>query len=104
MFKKQGFFIAFSFAIASVTAQQKYSAGSLFKSYHGLIMAGYQGWFNAPEDGAQMGWNHYATNGKFEPGYCKIDFWPETNEYSKVYETPFKKSNGLKAYVFSSHD
>src|SRR5579864_4825150 len=67
-------------------------------------MVWYQGWFNAPEDGAQMGWNHYATNGKFEPGYCKIDFWPETNEYSKVYETPFKKSNGLKAYVFSSHD
>ena len=31
-------------------------------------MAGYQGWFNAPEDGAYMNWNHYATHGKFEPG------------------------------------
>ena len=46
-------------------------------------MAGYQGWFNAPEDGAQMGWNHYATNGRFEPGYCKVDFWPDVKEYQK---------------------
>jgi glycoprotein endo-alpha-1,2-mannosidase len=104
MFKRQGFFIAFSFLILSAVAQQKHSAGSSFKSYKGLIMAGYQGWFNAPADGAQMGWNHYATNGRFEPGYCKIDFWPDVKEYQKIYETRFNTANGSPAYIFSSYD
>src|ERR1700719_96726 len=69
-------------------ARHKYSPASSFPSYNGLIMAGYQGWFNAPGDGADMGWNHYATNGKFEPGFCKIDLWPDVGEYAKKYETP----------------
>jgi hypothetical protein len=63
--------------------RHKYSAASSFPSYKGLIMAGYQGWFNAPGDGAGMGWNHYARGGKFEPGFCKIDLWPEVGEYAK---------------------
>ena len=29
-----------------------------YNSYKGLIMAGYQGWFNAPDDGAGRGWYH----------------------------------------------
>ena len=28
-------------------------------SYKGLVMAGYQGWFNAEGDGADRGWNHH---------------------------------------------
>src|SRR5450432_2069914 len=75
-------------------AQKKYSASSSFQTYKGLIMAGYQGWFNAPGDGANMGWNHYARNGKFEPGYCKIDYWPEVSEYHKTYRTPFNLADG----------
>ncbi len=67
-------------------------------------MAGYQGWFNAPDDGANMGWNHYARNGKFEPGNCKVDFWPETREYQKIYKTPFKIADGQPAYIFSAYD
>ncbi len=104
MFKRQGFFIACIFLIASADAQQKHSAGSSFESYKGLIMAGYQGWFNAPADGAQMGWNHYATNGRFEPGYCKVDFWPDVKEYQKIYETSFSTPDGHPAYIFSSYD
>lgn len=67
-------------------------------------MAGYQGWFNAPDDGANMGWNHYATHGKFEPGSCKVDFWPEMNEYEHKYESPFRLADGSPAYVFSAYD
>ena len=104
MFKRQGFLIAFSFLIASAVAQQKHSAGSSFTSYKGLIMAGYQGWFNAPADGAKMGWNHYATNGRFEPGYSKVDFWPDVKEYQKIYETSFSTPDGRPAYIFSSYD
>ena len=92
MLKSQILVLAGSFLMTIGTAQQKYSPGSSFKSYKGLIMAGYQGWFNAPSDGAQMGWNHYATKGRFEPGYCKVDFWPDEKEYQKIYETTFKKA------------
>ena len=102
--KRHACLICFSLLYLFATAQQKHSTGSLFKSYKGLIMAGYQGWFNAPADGAGMGWNHYATNGRFEPGFCKIDFWPDTKEYTKVYETPFRTSGGRPAYIFSSYD
>ena len=104
MDKRQGLFIGFILLFVYATAQQKYSSGSSFPSYKGLIMAGYQGWFNAPADGAEMGWNHYATNGRFEPGYCKVDFWPDVKEYKKIYETPFKTADGRPAYIFSSYD
>lgn len=70
----------------------------------GLIMAGYQGWFNAPDDGAGRGWYHYNRGGRFEPGYCKIDMWPDMTEYEKKYNTPFRLQDGSVATTFSSHD
>jgi hypothetical protein len=73
-------------------------------SFNGLVMAGYQGWFNAEGDGAGRGWNHYAKNSKFEPGNCKIDVWPDVSEYEKKYKTSFSLANGEPAYVFSSYD
>jgi len=93
-----------TFILAAAFGQRRHSPGSIYESYKGLIMAGYQGWFNAPTDGANMGWNHYATNGRFEPGYCKVDFWPEVKEYQKIYETPFSEADGQPAYLFSSYD
>ncbi len=102
--KSQLLVLTGSLLISSVFAQKKYSASSSFETYKGLIMAGYQGWFNAPSDGANMGWNHYATQGKFEPGFSKIDFWPDVKEYEKTYETPFKIADGHPAYIFSSYD
>jgi glycoprotein endo-alpha-1,2-mannosidase len=105
IYKSQIVLLAGTFLILSATAQTKYSTASSFETYKGLIMAGYQGWFNAPSDGAGMGWNHYATKeNKFEPGFSKIDFWPEVNEYQRTYETPFKIADGHPAYIFSSYD
>ena len=50
-----------------------------FMSYNGLVMAGYQGWFNAEGDGADRGWNHYTQGKKFEPGSTKVDYWPDVS-------------------------
>ncbi|OQP46254.1 xylosidase [Niastella yeongjuensis] len=85
-------------------SQTKHSKKSDFPSYKGLVMAGYQGWFNAPEDGANRGWFHYANHGKFQPGDAKIDLWPDVSEYRKTYKTPFQHADSSVAYVFSSYD
>jgi glycoprotein endo-alpha-1,2-mannosidase len=104
MLKRQILILIAGFQIIFAYSQQKYSDSSAFPTYKGLVLAGYQGWFNAPGDGANRGWNHYATKGRFEPGYCKVDLWPEINEYQKKYETPFKLADGSPAYLFSSYD
>ncbi|MBN9295816.1 MAG: hypothetical protein J0I41_02345 [Filimonas sp.] len=90
--------------VTDVNAQLKHSATSAFPSYKGLVMAGYQGWFNAPDDGAGRGWNHYHNGKKFEPGNCKFDLWPDMTEYKKTYATPFKYADSSTAYLFSSYD
>lgn len=78
--------------------------GCLYKSYTGLVMAGYQGWFTAEGDGAERGWHHYEKNGRFEPGMNTIDFWPDVTEYTKTYKTSFKYADGSDAYVYSPYD
>lgn len=75
-----------------------------YDSYKGLIMTGYQGWFNAPGDGADKDWTHYQKNGVFKPGHCTIDFWPDITEYERIYKTAFRYADGSPAYVFSSYD
>jgi glycoprotein endo-alpha-1,2-mannosidase len=85
-------------------AQSKHSHTSKHTSYTGLIMAGYQGWHNTPEDGSGRGWGHYLQKGVFGPGNCKIDMWPESNEYPKMYKTPFMHADGSIALLPSDHD
>ena len=77
---------------------------SLFNSCKGLVMAGYQGWFTADADGAERGWHHYQKNGKFEPGYSSIDYWPDVSDYSKTYPTKFEYTNGETAKTYSAYD
>lgn len=93
-------------SLLSITAlaQTKHATESKFMTYKGLVMAGYQGWFNCEGDGADRGWTHYSKKGKFEDGSCTIDYWPEMDEYKVKYKTPFKFSDGSPAYVFSSYD
>jgi glycoprotein endo-alpha-1,2-mannosidase len=99
-------FIFFTIMISSgfLMAQTKHAEKSRYMSYKGLVMAGYQGWFNCEGDGADRGWTHYNKNGKFEDGSCTIDFWPEMDEYKVKYKTPFQFADGSPAYVFSSFD
>ena len=85
-------------------AKQSHATESRYMSYKGLVLAGYQGWFNAPDDGAGRGWNHYTKQGKFHPGMCTIDMWPDMSEYKVKYKTPFVFADGNPAYTFSSYD
>jgi hypothetical protein len=75
------------------------------KTLTGKIMCGYQGWFNAPGDGAGRGWVHWGSSNKFEPGYCTVDWWPDMTEYDadEKFLTGFQYADGSPAYVFSSY-
>ncbi len=97
-------FLIFAILQGSILAQNKHASKSKYMSYKGLVIAGYQGWFNCKGDGAERGWTHYGRDRKFEDGFCKIDLWPEMDEYQKKYETPFKFADGSPAYTFSSYD
>jgi len=88
----------------SLGAQTKHAPSSKYMSYKGLVMAGYQGWFNCEGDGADRAWTHYSKKGRFEDGHCTIDLWPEMDEYEVKYKTPFRFEDGSPAYVFSSYD
>lgn len=93
-----------SAALLAVAGIFPATAVERYDSYKGLIMAGYQGWFNAPGDGAGRGWHHYAGRRSFAPGDCTIDFWPDTREYEKTYPSPFEYEDGTVADLFSSYD
>ncbi|MHC4994885.1 MAG: DUF6250 domain-containing protein [Planctomycetota bacterium] len=71
----------------------------------GKVMSGYQGWFSCEGDGAGVGWRHYSKGGRFEPGACTIDLWPDMSELDpdEKFATPFKHADGSTAHVFSSY-
>ncbi len=71
----------------------------------GKVMCGYQGWHHADKDGSGFGWTHYGAHGKFEPGFCCFDLWPDMSEMDddEKFATPFKHADGSTAYVFSPH-
>jgi len=74
----------------------------------GKVMCGYQGWFNTPDDGAGLGWTHWARRRQepFAPGNVTVDLWPDVSEYApeELFETGFRHADGRPAKVFSSHN
>jgi hypothetical protein len=72
----------------------------------GKMVCGYQGWFTASGDGADRGWTHYGRGGRFEPGRCSIDLWPDVSELDEDerFATSFRHEDGSTAHVFSSHN
>ena len=75
-------------------SQIKHAKTTAYPSYKGLIMAGYQGWFRAPDDGVM-----YPDETK-----VRIDMWPDVSEYEKTYPTGLKHADGSIAHFFSSTD
>lgn len=72
--------------------------------FEGKIVCGYQGWFRTEGDGSGLGWQHYGSGGKFQPGHCHIDVWPDTRGLPPEdrFPTPFRHPDGSVADVFSS--
>ena len=99
------FFFVCMMVSGSSNAQNSTSAnGYRYPTYKGLVMAGYQGWFNTAADGAGRNWHHFQRRGVFAPGSCEIDLWPDMTEYKKQYPTDFKFADGKTATVFSAYD
>ena len=102
---------------ASLSAEAKVDpltpyAGSSVKgvdamTLKGKVMAGYQGWFNAPDDGASLGWSHWARSDSepLAPGNVTVDLWPDMSDATAAerFPTGFKHANGESAVVFSSY-
>tara|TARA_R110002049_G_scaffold72490_6_gene187395 strand:+ start:83282 stop:85888 length:2607 start_codon:yes stop_codon:yes gene_type:complete len=72
----------------------------------GKVMCGYQGWFNCPADGANLGWTHWWRDRgrEFGPDNVSVDLWPDMSEMDadERYETTFRHQDGRVAEVFSS--
>lgn len=79
--------------------QNRHSRETLYPTYTGLVMAGYQGWFRAEGDGS--GSTHFAYGNESHSG---LDIWPDIKEYEHTYPTPFKQADGQQARFFSSVD
>lgn len=80
--------------VGQVWAQPRHSDKTLYPSYKGLIMAGYQGWFGAPRDGKMYP----------DENRIRIDMWPDVSEYSQTYPTGLKHADGSTARFFQSKD
>lgn len=96
--------VLFMLGVGNLSAGTRHSSTSLFPTYEGRVMSGYQGWFRAQGDASGAGWGHYGNDGKFDSVNTTIDFWPDVSEYEKTYPTSFRWPDGSVAHVFSSHD
>ena len=92
--KKTLSIIALVVLCIAASAQTKHAKETLFPSYKGLVMAGYQGWFHNPGGGTM-----YA-----DEDHVKIDMWPDVTDYEKTYPTGLKHADGSVARFFCSDD
>lgn len=75
-------------------APSKHAPTSAYPSYHGLVMAGYQGWFHNDSRGIMYP----------DEGRVHIDMWPDVSEYENTYPTGLKHADGSTARFFCSDD
>ena len=70
------------------------------------IMAGYQGWFNAPGSGNNYGWIHWTSGEIPAADNITFDMWPDMREYDadELYETSFVYADLTNAGLFSSYN
>ncbi len=73
-------------------------------SLDGKVMFGYQGWFNHPDDDADLGWVHWGNF--YEPISSTVDMYPDLREYglNELYDADLTFPDGRMAPVFSSYN
>ena len=71
----------------------------------GKLMCGYQGWFNAEGDGAELRWKHWTRDGKAPTAdNIRVDLWPDVSELAaeERFATGLLLPGGQPAELFSS--
>jgi hypothetical protein len=84
-------------------------AAHFYTTLHGIHVAGYQGWFACPGDGAVgVGWGHWFRGGSDpqDPNSLAIDLWPDTSELGADERCPtaFHLPSGAPAFLFSDRN
>jgi hypothetical protein len=90
-------------------AQAMRDAAHFYNSLRGVHVAGYQGWFACPGDGALgVGWGHWFRGGSDpqDPNSLAIDLWPDTSELDADERCPtaFHLPSGAPAFLFSDQN
>lgn len=70
----------------------------------GKVICGYQGWFNAPGDGAGRGWVHWARGDAMAPGTATVEMLPDVSELAadERFVTGFRHADGRPVEVYSA--
>jgi len=114
----QSFVIAWLFVLSgpmglalpiAAQAQPAAAVEHFYNTLRGIHVAGYQGWFYCPGDGAKgMGWGHWFRGGSDprNPNSLAIDLWPDTSELAPDERCPtaFHLPSGAPAYLFSDQN
>ncbi len=92
-----------------VWAQAPGGAAHFYTTLRGIHVAGYQGWFACPGDGAKgVGWGHWFRGGSDpqDPNSLAIDLWPDTSELDEDERCPtaFRLPSGAPAFLFSDQN
>jgi len=90
-------------------AQATGGAAHFYTTLRGIHVAGYQGWFACPGDGAKgVGWGHWFRGGSNpkDPNSLAIDLWPDTSELDADARCPtaFHLPSGAPAFLFSDQN
>ncbi len=73
----------------------------------GKVLAGYQGWFRAPNDFYDTGWRHWGGFSTVEKSRASVDMWPYLDDYGPDQLYPAGDvvcKSGAPAKLFSSAD
>lgn len=71
----------------------------------GKVLAGYQGWFNTPNDGTRFNFSHWGDGLHRPGGRFTVDMWPDVSEYDPadlVAVPDLKMPDGSPARLYSS--